>query len=67
MLNVGSGQVKIQNCAKDPSRFIVARAVGGELWYWGSWDTEEEAKRVIHDNDFDNGVVIESTGGKFDA
>ena len=35
--------------------YIVARAVDGELWFWGSWDSEEIAHAVAIDVD---GIVV---------
>ena len=58
-MTIVKGLVEVQNCSKNLDRFVVARAVMGELWFWGSWDTKEKAEQVIADNDFDNGVVIE--------
>lgn len=59
---VCSGKVEVENCSKDLDRWVVARAVMGKLWYWGSWDTKEKAERVIADNQFDNGIVIDMGG-----
>lgn len=50
-------RVKVWNIAKHTDRYIVARLVMGQLWYWGSWDDEEAAKRVAAQ--FDNGLVLE--------
>lgn len=49
----------INKVPKNTERFIVARLVMNELWYWGSWDTKEAADRVAAQ--FDNGVVLERT------
>lgn len=53
------GSVEVENCSKNLDRWVVARAVMGKLWYWGSWDSKEKAERVIADNQFDNGIVID--------
>ena len=37
-------------------KYIVAKAVYGELWFWGAWDDESEAERVA--KDFENGFVV---------
>ena len=49
----------INKVPKNTERFIVARLVMNELWYWGSWDTKEAADRVAAQ--FDNGIVLERT------
>ena len=49
--------IKINNVAPDADRYIVARLVEGELWYWGSWEDEKAARRVA--DTFDNGIVVE--------
>lgn len=54
---IRTGKVEIQNCPAETDKYIVARLVMGLLWYWGSWDTEEAAKRVAET--FDNGLVLE--------
>ena len=50
-------KVKVWNMAKNPEKYIVARLVMGQLWYWGSWSDEDAAKRVAEQ--FDNGLVLE--------
>jgi hypothetical protein len=47
----------VQNVPKEHCRYIVVRCVANELWYWGSWDDEEAAKRVA--SEFENGLVLE--------
>ena len=37
---------RINNLPKDYSPYVVARVVDGELWYWGSWEDEEDAKQA---------------------
>ena len=51
--------VDIRNLPDEQSlcTYIVARYVDGELWYWGSWDDEEIAKKVVH-SELDNGIVV---------
>ena len=34
------------NTPEDVDKYIVAKAVCGELWYWGSWDNKNDAFRV---------------------
>ena len=50
-------KTEVQNVPKDADKYIVARLVMGELWYWGSWESKEAADRVAEQ--FDNGVVLE--------
>lgn len=50
-------KAEVQNVPKDADKYIVARLVMGELWYWGSWETKKAADRVAEQ--FDNGVVLE--------
>lgn len=51
---------KVNNLDAEHERYVVARLVDGELWYWGSWDDAEAAKIVAQQ--FDNGVVIDMRG-----
>ena len=37
-------------------KFVVARLSEGKLWYWGRWDTVEEAKKIAEDID---GIVLQ--------
>lgn len=48
---------EVNNIPNETSRFVVARFVANELWYWGSWDNLEEAKRVAEE--LENGIVVE--------
>lgn len=50
-------KVEVNNIPNETSRFVVARFVTNELWYWGSWDNLEEAKRVAEE--LENGIVVE--------
>ena len=40
------GTVVVNNVPNDCERFAVARLSEGELWYWGSWENNEEADNV---------------------
>ena len=51
-------KVKVNNKPEDTEKYIVARYVAGELWYWGSWDDYKSAKKVA--DDYENGIVVES-------
>lgn len=39
-------KVKVNNVTEGEEKFVVARVSGGELWYWGRFDTEQKAKEV---------------------
>ena len=45
----------VKNLPATHKEFVVARAVDGELWFWGSWDSEETAHMVAIDID---GIVV---------
>lgn len=49
---------KINNLPSNYWRYVVARKVDGELWFWGSWASESEAYRVA--STFENGEVIDT-------
>lgn len=38
-------------------RYIVARLVVGELWFWGAWNDKEKADDVAREID---GIVVEN-------
>ena len=50
--------VEIFNMPKDPRPLVVARAVDGELWYYGSFDLEEK-DRAEKCRDEINGIIAE--------
>lgn len=52
-------QVKVNNVPIEHDKYIVARLCMGELWYWGSWNDVEVAKKVIKENEFENGIIVE--------
>lgn len=52
------------NTPEDVDKYIVAKAVCGELWYWGSWDNKNDAFRVA--KQFDNGCVLEVDNAESD-
>lgn len=39
----------IRNMFGTPRRFVVARHVDGEWWYWGSWEDRDRANAVAED------------------
>lgn len=41
--------------AKD-YKYIVARLVGGELWFYGAWDNEAKAQEIANQVD---GLVVQ--------
>ena len=47
--------MNVNNLPAIHKAFVVARAVDGELWFWGSWDSEETAHTVANDI---NGIVV---------
>ncbi len=49
--------LKVNNLPKDHDRYVVARLVDVELWFWGSWEDRGAAERAAAT--FDNGVVVD--------
>lgn len=49
-------RANVNNTPKETRRHIVARAVDGALWYYASYDNEEQAKECAVNID---GVVLE--------
>ncbi len=52
-------EVNINNVPEDTERYIVARIVEGEMWYWGSWKEKHDAETTAKEID---GIVIEKWG-----
>ena len=50
-------RVNINNLDADHERFVVARLVDNQLWYWGSWSDRNEANKVAES--FENGVMVD--------
>ena len=50
--------VKINNMPKDPKKYVVARVVDGELWYYGSFDEEDENRSKLARKEI-NGIIAE--------
>ena len=50
--------VEVNNTSRSSyeGKFIVARLVNGELWYYGMYESEEQANNVREE--FENGVVL---------
>ena len=57
MLNVENGIVAIHNIDADHEKFVVARLIDGQLWYYGSWIEQKDAKKIA--DKFENGIVVE--------
>ena len=65
--------IHINRLEADHERFVVARLIDGELWFWGSFEIKEMADKAAKELKnalvFDYGVVqdtireIESCGG----
>ena len=49
--------MKINNTPNTAKRYIVAREVNDELWFWGSWDDRDRANQVAIEI---GGIVIEN-------
>lgn len=57
-MSKASFSVEVNNTSRSSyeGKFVVARLVNGELWYYGAYETEEDAERVR--DVFENGVVL---------
>lgn len=51
------GKVLVRNVPNGAQRYIVARLVDSELWYYGGWESENEADRFA--KRFENGVSVD--------
>lgn len=51
-------KVKVNNLPATTCHYIVARYVDHSLWYYGSWDSREDAERVALE--LENGLVVEN-------
>lgn len=49
-------KTEVKNIPETTRRYIVARVVSSELWYWGTWDSKEQAEEVARTID---GIVLE--------
>ena len=47
--------VNVNNLPNSYEKYVVARVVDNELWFWGSWEDESEATHVAREI---GGVVI---------
>ncbi len=50
--------VTVNNMPESVKKYVVARAVDGTLWYWGTWNDKAEAERVADEID---GLVVEKS------
>lgn len=48
-------KVIVHNVPEHAEGYIVARVSNGSLWYWGSWDNEDDAEEFARNVD---GVVV---------
>ena len=55
MLN-GRALVIVNNIDAKPEKFMVCRIFQNKLWYYGSWDNEDQANEIAKMLD---GIVVE--------
>lgn len=55
-------EVKVNNVSEGKYKFVVARLVSGELWYYGRFETQGEAEKCAQE--FENGVVLKDVTAK---
>lgn len=53
----GGLRAKVNNLPDEPKRYVVARVIDGEFWFWGSYEAEDRAKQAAGEID---GVVLEN-------
>ena len=63
-INKANVRAIVFNTPEDVDKYIVAKAVCGDLWYWGSWNNPEDAHHVARQ--FDNGCVLEVNDAEHD-
>ena len=46
-----NGIIEVNNVPSHASKYIIARldAYSHTLWYWGSWDSLEDAEKALED------------------
>ena len=54
------GTVEIMNTNERMSRYVVCRLVDGQLWFYTSWDTRQQADKAAEE--FENGLVVDIGG-----
>lgn len=52
-----TGTVRVCNMPDRYSKYVVARSVGGKLWFWGSWEDSKKANSVA--DEIGNAIVVE--------
>lgn len=52
-------EAKVNNMPKDPRKYVVAKVVENELWYWMSFDTEPLADIAAAECG-ENAIVLEN-------
>lgn len=57
MLNSKTGTVTVMNTNEKISRYVVCRLLDGQLWFYTSWDTRQQAVNAAEE--FDNGLVVD--------
>jgi hypothetical protein len=55
----GGLRVTVNNLPDEPKRYVVARVIAGELWFWGSYEDEDRAKQAAKEIE---GVVLNAEG-----
>ena len=53
---VGAFLVAVNNTPESTEKYVLARCVSNELWYYGSWESEAQAREIAKMID---GVVVE--------
>lgn len=51
-------KAEVNNMPSNPRKYVVAKVVNNQLWYWMSFDTEKGAEESA-DNAGDNAIVLE--------
>lgn len=49
-------QAEVNNLPDDIEKYVVAKVCDGELWFWGTWNDKNEAKKAV--NDVENGILL---------
>jgi len=62
MMKCKDMEVKVKNVSEGKSRYVVARLVSNELWYYGRFETEGEADKVAEE--LENGLVLKDITAK---
>lgn len=48
---------EVKNLPAITYRYVVARLIEGRLWFWGSWESFDDAFNVAVE--LENGIVVE--------